>query len=109
MTGYRDPFNRMFYPWGAEDTGLQAFYRMLAKLKRETPALKKGRIEVITAAEGRVQFLRQFGENTVVVFTNASREPWTVHHSGRLLFGGNLRAYTPDSVILGENGFCVME
>ena len=109
MTGYRDPFNRMFYPWGAEDTGLQAFYRMLAKLKRETPALKKGRIEVITAAEGRVQFLRQFGENTAMAFTNASREPWTVHHSGRLLFGGNLRAYTPDSVILGENGFCVME
>lgn len=59
MTGYRDPFNRGFYPWGEEDTNLQAFYRALARLKRENPALKTGRVEFITASNGRVQFLRQ--------------------------------------------------
>ena len=108
MTGYRDPFNRAFYPWGEEDTELQTFYRSLAHLKRSSPALRRGRVEVVAAANGRVQFLRQSEEQTVMVFSNASHEPWTVHYAGRLLLGGNLRAYAPDSVTLDENGFCVM-
>ena len=108
MTGYRDPFNRAFYPWGEEDTELQTFYRSLAHLKRSSPALRHGRVEVVAAANGRVQFLRQSEEQTVMVFSNASHEPWTVHYAGRLLLGGNLRAYAPDSVTLDENGFCVM-
>ena len=108
MTGYRDPFNRACYPWGGEDQALQAFYRALARLKRENPALKVGRVEIVTAANGRVQFLRQNGAQTAMVFCNASREPWRVQYDGRLLFGGKLQAYTPEAVTLGENGFCVM-
>lgn len=108
MTGYRDPFNRGFYPWGEEDVNLQAFYRALARLKRENPALKTGRVEVITASNGRVQFLRQSAGQTAMVFCNASREPWRVQYAGKLLFGGKLQAYTPEAVTLGENGFCVM-
>ena len=108
MTGYRDPFNRGFYPWGEEDVNLQAFYRALARLKRENPALKTGRVEVITASNGRVQFLRQSAGQTAMVFSNASREPWRVQYAGKLLFGGKLQAYTPEAVTLGENGFCVM-
>ena len=108
MTGYRDPFNRGFYPWGEEDTNLQAFYRALARLKRENPALKTGRVEFITASNGRVQFLRQSAGQTAMVFCNASREPWRVQYAGKLLFGGKLQAYTPEAVTLGENGFCVM-
>lgn len=108
MTGYRDPFNRAFYPWGEEDVNLQAFYRALARLKRENHALKTGRVEVITASNGRVQFLRQSAGQTAMVFCNASREPWRVQYAGKLLFGGKLQAYTPEAVTLGENGFCVM-
>ena len=108
MTGYRDPFNRGFYPWGEEDTNLQAFYRALARLKRENPALKTGRVEFIKASNGRVQFLRQSAGQTAMVFCNASREPWRVQYAGKLLFGGKLQAYTPEAVTLGENGFCVM-
>lgn len=108
MTGYRDPFNRAFYPWGEEDTNLQAFYRALARLKRENPALKTGRVEVVTASNGRVQFLRQSAGQTAMVFCNVSREPWRVQYAGKLLFGGKLQAYTPEAVTLGENGFCVM-
>ena len=108
MTGYRDPFNRGFYPWGEEDATMQAFYRALAKLKRENPALKTGRVEVITASNGRVQFLRQSAGQTAMVFCNVSREPWRVQYAGKLLFGGKLQAYTPEAVTLGENGFCVM-
>ena len=108
MTGYRDPFNRACYPWGEEDINLQAFYRVLTGLKRGNPALKTGRVEIITAGGGRVQFLRQSEEQTAMVFCNASREPWRVQYAGKLLFGGKLQAYTPEAVTLGENGFCVM-
>ena len=103
MTGYRDPFNRAFYPWGEEDVNLQAFYRALARLKRENPALKTGRVEVITASNGRVQFLRQSAGQTAMVFCNASREPWRVQYAGKLLFGGKLQAYTPEAVTLDAN------
>ena len=35
MTGYRDPFNRKFYPWGREDGNLVSFYRSLARVKKK--------------------------------------------------------------------------
>ena len=59
MTGYRDPFNRRFYPWGEEDESLVAFYRMLSKLKRTLPALKTGDVTVVEAGNGRLMFLRR--------------------------------------------------
>ena len=49
MDGYRDPFNRKFYPWGAEDEPLQAFYTTLARLKKESPALRRGDVTVLEA------------------------------------------------------------
>lgn len=37
MTGYRDPFNRAYYPWGREDGNLISFYRSLARVKKLRP------------------------------------------------------------------------
>lgn len=109
MTGYRDPSTAASIPWGEEDTNLQAFYRALARLKRENPALKTGRVEFITASNGRVQFLRQSAGQTAMVFCNWPRGSLGASSTrASWLFGGKLQAYTPEAVTLGENGFCVM-
>ena len=109
MEGYRDPFNRKFYPWGREDTALQQFYRELAGLKRDNPALRCGDITVLESGGGRIMFLRRCNEQSVVICCNQSHEPWSVRHSGRLLFGGNLSEYMPKTVTLARGGYCVME
>ena len=109
MDGYRDPFNRKFYPWGAEDTELTAFYRALAAMKKENPALRRGSVEVLQAGGGRLLFYRRAPEQTAVICCNRSREPWRLTGHGRLLLGGGLREVTAGSVTLDECGFCVFE
>ena len=42
LEGYHDPFCRLPFPWGREDAGLQAHYRMLGDLRRRHAALKNG-------------------------------------------------------------------
>ena len=109
MEGYRDPFNRKFYPWGREDTALQQFYRELAGLKRDNPALRRGDVTVLESGGGHIMFLRRCHEQQLVVCCNQSHEPWSVRHSGHVLFGGNLAEYMPKTVTLARGGYCVME
>lgn len=109
MDGYRDPFNRKYYPWGHEDEALQQFYRELAALKRDNPALRCGDVTVLESGGGRIMFLRRCEKQQLVVCSNQSHEPWSVRHSGQVLFGGNLCEYMPKTVTLARGGYCVME
>ena len=109
MAGYRDPFNRQFYIWGREDTRLIDFYRALAAVKKENPALRCGTVTVLEAGGGRLVFLRQGGGQSVVVCCNASDNVWTVPHRGRLLLAGNLHQYTAETITMAANGYCIVE
>ena len=109
MTGYRDPFNRKFYPWGREDGNLVSFYRSLARVKKSAPALRSGTVLVLEAGGGRLLLLRQSAEGSVAVCCNQSPEPWTLPHSGTILLGGGIMEYTGETVTLGQGGFCAME
>jgi len=109
MEGYRDPFNRRFYPWGHENSELQDFYRGLAALKKSSAALRRGRVTVLEAGNGRFMFLRSAPEQSVFVLCSRSPEPWSVPLSGRLLLGGGLGECLPQRVTLGSCGFCVIE
>ena len=108
MTGYRDPFNRRFYPWGEEDESLAAFYRMLSKLKRTLPALKTGDVTVLEAGNGRLMFLRRTKEQTLCVCCNKSRKPWELNVPGEVLMGGGIASLLPGKVRLGEGGYCLV-
>ena len=48
MQGYRDPFNRMPYPWGREDKTVTSKVRSLLKLRKNI----NGRLEIICADDG---------------------------------------------------------
>ena len=108
MTGYRDPFNRKYYPWGQEDTDLQAFYRTLAGLKKRLPALRHGDVTVVEAESGRLMFLRRSPEQTLCVCCNKSGRPWELHVTGEILMGRNLLSIHPGKMELGEGGYCLV-
>ena len=109
MTGYRDPFNRAYYPWGREDNNLISFYRSLARVKKATPALRHGTVLVLEAGGGRLMLLRQHEGKNVAVCCNRSESPWPLPHSGTILLGGGIAEYTGETLTLGQGGFCAME
>ena len=109
MDGYRDPFNRRFFPWGREDEPLQAFYGSLAQLKKTLPALRRGDVTGLEAGGGRLLFLRSSAEQTLAVCCNRSAQPWRLPSGGRLRLGGGLLECTEDFVVLDSCGYCVIE
>ncbi len=100
MTGYRDPFNRQFYPWGREDQTLQAFFRELTQLKRSSDVLRRGSVEVLTADGGHLVFRRRWNDREVVVYCNTADQPWNAAPAGKCLLG---------DPTLPPMGFCAME
>ena len=109
MDGYRDPFNRRCFPWGQENEPLQAFYASLARLKKESPALRRGDVTVVEDGNGRLLFLRKAAGQTLAVCCNRSQQPWRLPNGGRLRLGGGLLECTEDFVVLGGCGYCVIE
>lgn len=108
MTGYRDPFNRKYYPWGREDESLQAFYRTLAKLKKTLPALRRGDVTVMEAGGGRLMFRRSCEAQTLCVCCNQSDAPWEFAGAGELLLGGRLLSVLPGRIRLDAGGYCLV-
>ena len=100
MTGYRDPFNRRFYPWGREDTELQALIRSLARLRNGSDVLKRGNVRVIGSGEGKIAFRRTLGERTMTLWCNAGDKPWGVAPVGKCVLG---------DPALPPMSFCAME
>ena len=78
MEGCKDPFNRGCYPWGGEDPRFLELFRVLGRLKNETPALRSGTVRVTAAGEGQIAFLRQTAEQTVLCCVNRGKTPLRV-------------------------------
>jgi len=58
MEGGRDPFNRMPFPYGKEDTDLLSFYRLLGEIRRNRNDFSDGIFEILTAEGGLIVFRR---------------------------------------------------
>lgn len=87
MTGYRDPFNRKYYPWGREDKELQAFIRELAHLKSGSEILRRGDVRILAAGEGHFAFRRTWQGKSVTLWCNRAETPWNAAPKGRCLYG----------------------
>ena len=102
MEGCKDPFSRGCFPWGQEDTALQAHYRALGALKTGNPALQRGDVQVTIAGGGRLSFTRSLDGVTIECYVNLSDEPW-ITAPGELRFG-ILAEQSADRVIVDPNG-----
>lgn len=73
MEGYRDPFNRRTYPWGAEsEEGLAQlqFVRQISHLRDEHPVLRTGFYKTLFAEENMLVFERSLDKNRKDYFGN---------------------------------------
>ena len=77
MEGGADPFNRICYPWGAEDMALVEWYRLLASIRGSLPAFKEGAYKLASAREGVYAFTRGEGDDTVLVAANIGETAFT--------------------------------
>lgn len=78
MEGYRDPFNRMPYPWGREEAELTEWYRALSKLRSENSVFAHGGIDLHTCTPQILAYSRFDGEENVLVVVNRSIKPCTI-------------------------------
>lgn len=72
--GLADPFNRMGYPWGREDSSLIDFYKKLGQI-RKNPSFAGGEFIPIYANGGALAYMRRKGENSVIIAVNRSEQP----------------------------------
>ena len=73
MEGYRDPFNRRTYPWGAEgEEGLAQleFVRQISHLRDEHPVLRTGFYKTLFAEGNMLAFERTLDKNRKDYFGN---------------------------------------
>ncbi len=70
LEGYGDPFCRRTYPWGNENAELLEFYKKLGKLRKENICFTDGKFVPIYANMGHVVYMREKGDNKVLVAVN---------------------------------------
>ena len=108
MEGFRDPFNRRTYPWGAEDGALLAHFRQLGQLRKELPALRLGDIRFFQCAEGKIGFCRSWDGCSLRIYVNRSRTTWQIP-AGKVHMSRNLQILAPNWLALESMGYCIVE
>jgi glycosidase len=80
LTGGIDPDDRRTFPWGSEDTGLQAYYRKLIALRKAHSALRDGSVQplVLDDAHRIVGYLRRDSKESVAVLLTDGKPVRTV-------------------------------
>jgi glycosidase len=66
LEGYRDPFNRMPFPWGKEDMRLVEYYRLIGKIRRENDIYKSGDF-MIDHLDDKLLVFRRYDETQAYI------------------------------------------
>lgn len=97
MQGYKDPFNRVCYPWGSENEELVRWYEELGSFRRNHSVFEKGEFVPFSEEDGVIAYRRTDEENEVMVIVN--RNPCEIIYyldentlSGKLYFSGKKTA-----------------
>jgi glycosidase len=102
LEGYRDPFCRMPYPWGKEESELVEFYRTLGKIRVENRNIfAEGEFKVDYIDDALIVYTRSYLKDKICVIANASNmnASYTLSGKWRSLvdgkrFDGNIDAYS---------------
>lgn len=92
MYGYRDPFNRCTYPWGAENGGLVEFSKELGVIRRKFPWLSSADFAPVMFWKNVCMFIRSEGDEAVLIMVNRTDTPVRIDmpdrfHNGSVLLG----------------------
>ena len=81
LEGYRDPFNRMPYPWGNEENDLVAFYQKMGRIRAANPVYKAGDFTLLHIDDSRLVFSRCDEANKYVTVVNISNDDMIIFFS----------------------------
>ena len=70
MQGYKDPFNRLCYPWGKENKDLIEYYKTLGNIRKSVSCLKEGQYATVSEMLSCLAFVRYDGESKIMVIAN---------------------------------------
>lgn len=70
MEGYKDPFNRVCYPWGNENNELLAWYKALGEMRKNTDCLKDGLYHTVSETMGCLAYVRSGKKDEIIVIAN---------------------------------------
>lgn len=74
LEGYRDPFNRMPYPWRKQDHKLLDHYRTIGRIRTENKVYAEGDYKLLYIDKRLLAFARYDEENAFVTIVNNSEE-----------------------------------
>ncbi len=101
LEGYRDPFNRMPYPWGSEDVRLLRHYKKMGNIRQENEVYKDGDFRLIHIDDEMLIFKRIGKRHDYVTVVNNSDKSLDLHFSNRtteLTFNIEGKSFTLDSI-----------
>ena len=93
MEGYRDPFNRLPYPWGKEDTELLDYYRRINNIRIREPVYKNGLFEIVECNPSLLAFVRYGNSALALTVVNRGEEKYYIESNV------NLRTYDTGRII----------
>ena len=76
MEGYRDPFNRLPYPWEREEHELVDFYKKVGKIRTEEPLFQDGEFKIVECNENLLSFVRYNDNEFILVVVNRSENKY---------------------------------
>ena len=108
MEGYGDPFCRRPFPWGREERELQLHFKRVGLLRKKYEALRLGDIKFQYALNNQISFTRTYGDQTIRIYVNRGSDDWEIP-VGRILLARNMLTVADDQLVMGHNGFCIVE
>ncbi len=111
LEGYHDPFNRMPYPWGEEDSELLKHYIRLGKIRRKNDVYARGDMKLHALTEELLVFSRQSGDYAYYTVMNNSDKTFTVSFGDKktIIILGSLRLAPTSAGIYKVQGAQEME
>ena len=79
MEGFRDPFNRLPYPWGRENEELLEHYRALGKMRESESVFKDGAFKAEVISHSAIKLVRENKKDKILVIAN--RESYAITES----------------------------
>jgi 4-alpha-glucanotransferase len=92
MEGFRDPFNRIPYPWGRENEELLEHYRALGKMRASEKVFRSGSFGAELISESAIRLVRADEKDKIIVIANRESYAITESLDGKYkdLVGGEL-------------------
>jgi len=115
LEGYSDPFCRMPYPWGKEDSVLLEHYKLIGKIRRKNKVYEDGEFNLIYLSSDLLIFERYNKKEVLYTLYNNAEKDLKIKFSAKItnLFTGKSSLYVnilkSESVIIKSMHHLEME